>query len=122
MDDYTSILLGPPQGPTVKIVKRRDLRIYQALRNDNRNNESHHYLLRALSSRSSEGDGCLIEITNVAICNRYGWSIALESFGCEDPELLQTAANLYLSKYIGPALNEGNSYGYPHWISSIMKV
>ena len=50
-DDYLSILLGPPQGPTVKIGKRRDLRINQALRSDNRNNDNHHYLLRALSHR-----------------------------------------------------------------------
>jgi hypothetical protein len=120
-DEYQSMLLGPPKGPTVKIIKKRDVRIYQALSSDNRNNKNHHYLLKALQNRSSDGKGCLIEITDVAILDRCGWSIAFESFGSEDPALLQMAANQYLSTYMGPGLTEENSYGYPHWINSVMK-
>jgi hypothetical protein len=116
-DDNPSLLVAYPEGPTVKITKKRNLRIYQAFRRDREKNND-HYLLRALPQRSS-GEGCLIEITKLAIRDKPWWSIAFETFGSDDLGLLRTIASRSLSAYTGPPLRKDNSSGYPHWISSV---
>lgn len=123
---YLSFLVEYPQGPTVKINKKRILRRYRALHQSNNNiqndDDNDDYKLSPLTSRIIDGMGIQVEITNLEIRNKHWWSIAFETFGAEDANLLHMTANRFLSKYGGPHLTEDNSYGYPHWISLVLDL
>lgn len=115
-DSYGSFAVEGPQGPTVRIAKKRSVRRYQVLDDDD--NER----LRPVRWVEGKSKGCSIEVTGVESMGRQWWSVAFETFGTEEKTLLQTTAEQLLSSYQGPLLTQENSFGYPRWIGSFART
>jgi hypothetical protein len=114
-DADLSIIAEHPEGPGMKIEKNRKLRVYGASSSGLKGGSE--YTLRHLVTRQDGILGCLIELTSLRVRGEYCWSIAFETFGSDDSNLLKLMATRFLSGYAGPQLTRDNSYGYPKWLT-----
>lgn len=66
--------------------------------------------------------GCTLEVTQVSIDNQLWFSLGLEAFGAADPEeILHRVAQQALAGTRFTFLTAERSFGYPCWLSQVVK-
>jgi len=112
-DELFDFLSKYPQGPMIKILKRRRSRKFKLISKDK---------FEPVDWVSLTDSGLSMELTEITIGGSKWWSVGFETLGNKiNLELFQTKIK-EMSNKIPVKLKLENSFGYPKWISSTLDI
>lgn len=104
----------PPSGPWITVNKRRWQRKYRW----------ENGIFGPVPPKEVVHLGAVVEVTALEIDGRRFGTVLIETFAPDQPtqeKLLDTAVKYLWRDYPSPRLKTDQSYGYPHWLASLVK-